>query len=433
MPMHEDFFDGSFLDSGALDAGLPDRSNVRGLILREGVATLEQIASASFDLGGGLDCIDLDCRLEVPLLVSSDASLLIEGTSRSPFRLRMVREGVAFLGNAGELWVDHAEIVGWDATIRGPALDASRYRPFILAVEGSRTTIRDSLISHLGYDESTAYGLTLSVAERTRSRDLPAPTGALLRNQLQGLFYAFYSHEASDVQLIGNQVRASHKYGIDPHDDSRRMLIARNDIANTGVVPAPNKPPGGHGIIVSRRVVDSWIISNRSIDNARSGIVIDKKSDRIVVSENLAARNTDDGITVYESDDLWIGGNVVTSNGDSGIRVRDSANLVIANNQIGPHPAYCIKTTHQRKNQIRTRLAIHNNNCHSGSRLLRVEGIAELSLIAPAFRSGPDEEPDWSRPRLNGPEPWREVLLNALHDNRSAKFLPVLEPNSQHR
>jgi poly(beta-D-mannuronate) C5 epimerase len=84
-----------------------------------------------------------------------------------------------------------------------------------------------------------------------------------------------------------------------------------------------------HGIIISRQVNDSWIIGNRSYDNALSGIVLDRQSRNNVVADNISYGNNGDGIGLYESPDNVLWGNRLMNNLRNGIRVRNSTNVAL--------------------------------------------------------------------------------------------------------
>ena len=401
-----------YVEQIAEQQGVGSRDGVTFWRISHGVADLHNLA-AQLD---ALECSEQVCSLSAPLVIGQNAGLVIQGTAESPIELRLRREGGAMLANSGRLFVAHARIIGWDRD--GPALAPGRYRPFIVGIEGSDMLIRNSQLAHLGYAASHAYGLNLTILRRDGDLLRPPPIGDFLHNRLTGLYYAFYSHGAEDVRIIGNVVRGSHKYGLDPHDDSKRLLIARNDVAGTGVVDTERGPPGGHGIIVSRGVTDSWIVQNRVIDNARSGIVIDKWSHRNLVADNVARGNKDDGITVFESDDLWITGNRVEMNGDSGIRVRHSRAVHMVDNIIGRHAGYCVKVTGGRAQSPGTGLTLERNACDPATRLLRLEDMEKLVLRAPAFLGHPPGT--LPRARVNGPEPWRSRTLQALRANTDA-------------
>jgi len=113
------------------------------------------------------------------------------------------------------------------------------------------------------------------------------------------------------------------KYGIDPHDRSRGLIITGNTAYHTRIK---------HGIIVSREVNDSWIIDNKSYENGLSGIVVDRSSTNNVVAHNQVYRNHSDGITIYESSDTLIWQNLAGGNNRHGIRVRNSLDVGLYDN-----------------------------------------------------------------------------------------------------
>jgi poly(beta-D-mannuronate) C5 epimerase len=137
------------------------------------------------------------------------------------------------------------------------------------------------------------------------------------------MWYGFYCYETDDFVLKGNIYRDNQVYGIDPHDRSKRLVIADNTVYGTRKK---------HGIIVSREVNDSWIFNNRTYDNHLSGLVIDRNSINNVIADNQIYRNHTDGITLYESGDNLIWGNQVIGNRRHGIRIRNSVNVRLYEN-----------------------------------------------------------------------------------------------------
>jgi poly(beta-D-mannuronate) C5 epimerase len=132
------------------------------------------------------------------------------------------------------------------------------------------------------------------------------------------MYYGFYSYEADDVAIIGNKYINNAIYGIDPHDRSRRLIIAENETSGSGKK---------HGIIISRNVNDSWIFSNYSHDNHGSGIMLDRSCEHDIVANNTSAYNKGDGITFFESMNDTVYNNKIYQNGLSGIRIRNSWNI----------------------------------------------------------------------------------------------------------
>src|SRR3546814_7877278 len=112
---------------------------------------------------------------------------------------------------------------------------------------------------------------TLFRSLQSRPASLPRPTGELIENSFSEMYFGFYSYEADRVALIGNEYRNNMIYGIDPHDYSRKLIIAFNSAYG-----AQKK----HGIIGYRGVDDSYFIGNLAFGYPGTGMMIDRISDR---------------------------------------------------------------------------------------------------------------------------------------------------------
>jgi mannuronan 5-epimerase len=259
--------------------------------------------------------------LRLPLLVRHGATLLISARVK---QLRLSQDRGALLASEGNLFIIGSEVVGWNEQRAAPAMfkDKHEFRPFIIGWGGSRTYIAKSRIAHLGYAATKSFGLSLSQysTETVQRAVWPRPTGWVVDSQVEDLWYGFYTWEADDVVLRGNTFRNNIKYGIDPHDRSRRLIIAENDVSGTREK---------HGIIISREVNQSWIINNKSHENKLSGIVLDRQCRDTIIAHNITARNGSDGIVISESSHNLVWSNLAVGNQHHGIRLRNSANVRI--------------------------------------------------------------------------------------------------------
>lgn len=260
----------------------------------------------------------------LPIDVRPGATLHIDD-SVSDFRLSLDRG--AFLVNEGKLFITGSRVRGWNEAKRAPSVfkDKHDFRPFMVSWGGSQTYIIKSVVANLGYAASKSYGVSISQFSPALAPKMnrPNPTGWLIDSEFYDNWYGFYCYEAEDVVIRGNDYHDNIKYGIDPHDRSRRLIIAENKAHDTREK---------HGIIVSREVDDSWIINNQAYDNELSGIVVDRNSVNNVVAHNRVYRNHADGITIYESPKTLIWQNLVSANRRHGIRVRNSTNLRLYGN-----------------------------------------------------------------------------------------------------
>lgn len=322
---------GKFTES----ANLPDfiRLQVRdtpvGIHISSGVYDLETLREAIDDpaiLGREGDV----WTLSLPIDVGPGAALVIAGAADRPATLRLSGTSGAFIANSGLLIIADTQVWGWDSATGVPLVydgNPDRFRPFLALWSGSKSYFAQSGFYHMGYHGSKAYGISFSTDKAMMKADpsISAPSGWIVDCHFEGLYYGFYSYEAEDVAIIRNVYKDNIIYGIDPHDRSRRLIIAENEAFGT------HKK---HGIIVSREVDDSWIFNNYSHSNHGSGFMLDRTSVRNVVAYNRAYRNEADGMTLFESQDNFVYGNKLIANGKNGLRIRNSWNIMARDNLI---------------------------------------------------------------------------------------------------
>jgi mannuronan 5-epimerase len=271
--------------------------------------------------------------LRLPLVVLPGATLHVDAATKE---LRLSEERGAFLVNDGLMFITHTRVTGWRESQKAPAAFRGEkdFRPFILSWGGAQIYVARSVFTSLGYEQSKSYGFSISQYSPSMHAKLkrPKPTGWILNSEFHDMYFGFYTYEATRVVLLGNLYKSNIVYGIDPHDRSDHLIIARNTVEGT---------KKKHGIIMSREVNDSWILWNRSVDNAISGIVLDRNCKNNVIAYNDAFGNRGDGITIYESPDNLLWNNRASSNQHHGIRLRNSVdirlygNTAVANRQAG--------------------------------------------------------------------------------------------------
>lgn len=306
------------------------RINPKALIVESGNydwASFYQVVHALDPEGKLISQDGTKYTLRVPLLVLSGASLVISGKDVS--ELLLSKQGNAFLVNGGDMFIIRTVVKGWDEEKKDLThfIDKTHFRPFITTWGGAHLYLAASDFISLGYLKGKSYGLSFSTCTACLkiNPDTPRPTGIVVGNRFMYMFYGFYSYEADDVAIIGNKYIDNIIYGVDPHDRSRRLIIAKNEAYGS---------KKKHGIIVSREVNDSWIFDNYSHHNHGSGIMIDRTSVNNVIANNLMEENDQDGLTLFESQDNISWGNVIRKNKKNGIRVRNSWNVKLYNDVI---------------------------------------------------------------------------------------------------
>jgi poly(beta-D-mannuronate) C5 epimerase len=332
-----------------------------------------------------LDCRRQLCELRAPILIEAGASLHV-GADAGSATLRLSQSHGAFIASLGSLFVQEAALDGRRLEEGGPAATAGpEFRPFLVVYDNGRLTIASSRLAHMGYDAPSAYGVTLTVGDRTGTGS-GRPSALIHDSEFRDLYYGFYSHAAKGVDIVGNRYVDSMRYGIDPHDGTEAMWVADNVVEGTRIA---------HGIIASHRVRNIIIHANRSIGNAGSGIALDRGSSAAVISGNVVVGNGGNGITLYESHEVAIDGNEIMYNAGSGIRLRQSSGISIAGNLVernGKHGLEASSRTPEREATAEeasharpVRLALMGNR-FGGNRwsACTFKGVARLDLVPAA-------------------------------------------------
>lgn len=277
-------------------------------------------------------------RLMRPIYVAPTAKLSI---SNGEWLKLSARSGAILISNGDVVIVD-SKVTAWDdargrALVRPPVEKAEARlwakntpRPYMLFQSGSRTWLGNTIISNLGYMGGYgSYGLSFSATLTNRSlnrhlRNLPRPRAWLVGNRIEDLFFGIYSNRASQLVIVGNDFDGNLIYGIDPHDHSRGVVIARNLARRTKL---------SHGIILSRDVSHADIFENISVGNAGSGIVLDRQCRGVRVNRNVAIANQGDGVSLFESGNALLRQNRVLLNWRNGIFSRNSDDVIIRENE----------------------------------------------------------------------------------------------------
>ncbi|MEJ2755532.1 MAG: right-handed parallel beta-helix repeat-containing protein, partial [Gammaproteobacteria bacterium] len=271
----------------------------------------------------------------LPVVVEQGATLLIDGQETKEMRFSQQRG--AFLVVDGRFFVFDASVVAWNEATQSQALfeHAKQFRPFYVAWGGSETYFVNASFLSFGYQNSKSYGFTFSQygADVPQAQHRPSPKAWIINSHFSDNYFGFYCYESEGLVVLGNTYQDNIVYGIDPHDRSRHLVLANNHVFGTRKK---------HGIIVSREVNDSWIFGNNSHNNALSGMVLDRASERNVLADNVVHHNGSDGITVYESSNNVMWENTVHSNGKHGIRARNSTGIKLYHNDVVSNGGYGI-------------------------------------------------------------------------------------------
>ncbi|MCL1079026.1 right-handed parallel beta-helix repeat-containing protein [Parashewanella spongiae] len=397
----------------------------QAIVIKYGVATLDdlvkQVDGKYFQrLADGVYISRL------PIIISSKATLIISKDTNADKLLLSQTKG-AFILNAGNVFFIETQIIGWDEHRNAPAFFKHKksFRPFITGQGLSNTHLVASTFKHLGYFQSKSYGVLLTSVPKKHSDAVhDNPNGWFIDNFFEDIYYGFYSYEAEDTVIVGNTYFDNIVYGIDPHDYSKRLVIANNTTHKTRQL---------HGIIVSRGVEDSWIFNNKSFDNNGNGVVLDRQSKNNVIAYNHSYNNKGDGITLFESPDALIYGNVIHNNGKHGIRIRNSQhvtsakNIIKGNGQLGVY-IYTADPNGKERGLVldpyvkkASYASIHDQFIHNKSGALGSDKLYPLVVSGAFLRVSSDKS---GAMFTGGYAPFNQKILKAIEkDNKAVAFV----------
>lgn len=302
----------------------------KAIVVDGGVYGLAEVAAALPE-PGWLDCTGSACTLTAPLMVMPGATLVIAEQD-----LMLSQDHGAMLLSWGELLISDSRLRAWNLAADAPAAtdDAgAAFRPHVAAFAASYTLIRRSTLAHLGHQGSMSYGLAFGTENRA-VQPTEFPSVDMIANQLSDVYFGFYSFDADGVNLLDNHIAESHVYGIDPHDDTRNMLIHGNTVYGTR---------RSHGIILSRRIHDTVVSHNISAGNAKAGFFVDKASHDVLVIGNDAYLNGAEGLVLHEVTRVAVVDNSFHRNGGDGIRLRASSAILLERNRVSANGRHGIR------------------------------------------------------------------------------------------
>lgn len=293
----------------------------KGIVLEGGVHHLAQVAQAMLE-PGWLDCTGQRCTLAAPLLVMRGTSLVIDGID-----LILSQDDGALILNWGFLAVSDSTLRAWNLARDAGAETDERggpFRPFVASYAASHTLIRRSDLFHLGHQAPMAYGLSWGTENR-KTKPTEFPSVDMIGNRLKDIYFGFFSFDADGVNIIDNHIAESHVYGIDPHDDTRNMLIHGNYVYGSR---------RSHGIILSRRIHNTVVSHNVSTGNAKAGFFLDKACHDVLVIGNDSFLNKAEGLVLHEVTRIAVVDNRFHANKASGIRLRASSAILLERNEV---------------------------------------------------------------------------------------------------
>lgn len=249
----------------------------------------------------------------------------------------------------GKTVILNSTVTSWDPQAKAADPNPYHPRPFVVAKDGGKMDIFRSTITNLGFSQGGIHTLFSSLAAINyfNTSNFIIANSTIAHN-----LYGFYSDEATNFKIIGNDIYDHTGYGLDPHTGSKNFIIDSNHVRfsheqgiicsfrcknatiTNNLVEYNTEGIGLHWL------TNSSLIKNNIIKyNKNNGIFIKTNSTDNIVEDNTIMGNGR-GIGLFEnSNDNTIRGNVLVGNilDPEGIHMdRDSRSNAIINNRISP-------------------------------------------------------------------------------------------------
>lgn len=197
-------------------------------------------------------------------LVTIDSTLQIGAPEVSRVLLRSDANGYAFIAPVrGSLVIEGTPqqpigFASFNPETQQPDTVEADGRAYLRAL-GSRMTLKDAVLTELGYLTGAASGVAWMRYYGIR------PTGGAQDTIFARNHFGAYSSAADALVFDRTEFRDNRVYGFDPHTDSNNLIV--KDSIATG--------NGKHGIIFSEGCHDALIVDSQSSDNGGAGFFID--------------------------------------------------------------------------------------------------------------------------------------------------------------
>jgi mannuronan 5-epimerase len=248
----------------------------------------------------------------------------------------------------GKILIDGIKITSWNASsndVIPQDINGTIRRGYIQFAASEGSQIINSEFGYLGDVEPGRRGFDL----QDDGDGEPSHDMVIRGNKFHDMWFAFYSREAYNITVDGNEYYKNIKYALDPHTVTHDMVISNNwlhhnpigvicsngcyNILIEGNVVEHNKD---YGIFFSRNVHDS-IARNNHVYNSSTGIMVSESPNNQIYNNTIQGA-TSQGIYLFNPevpDDGVTEGNLIYNNtiinSENGIVAARSHDNIIQN------------------------------------------------------------------------------------------------------
>jgi parallel beta-helix repeat protein len=246
----------------------------------------------------------------------------------------------------GKIVINGVKVTSWDVSdddIIQQDMNGTIPRGYIQFAASEGSQIINSEFGYLGNVEPGRRGFDLFGGGG------PSHDMEIRGSKFHDMWMAFYSKEAYNIVIDGNEYYSNIKYALDPHTGTHDMNVTNNWIHNNpnGVICSDDcyntliegnraEDNSNAGIFLSRNMTYS-IVRNNHVYNTTSGIIVSESPNNQIYNNTIEGA-TDEGILLFTPaimDDGSTTGNIlynnIISNSDHGIRATRSQNNIVEN------------------------------------------------------------------------------------------------------
>jgi parallel beta-helix repeat protein len=207
----------------------------------------------------------------------------------------------------GRIEISGIIITSWDTETNSPVfqtITGSVPRAFINLRGSEGGFVHDSEIAYLGYQDFGRRGFDLF-------GDGPSHDLEIRGSKFHDMWFAFYSREAYNITVDGNEYYNNIKYALDPHSGTHDMSITNNWLHHNPI-----------GAICSDRCYNILIEGNLVEHNTDYGIFLSRNT-HDSIARNNQIYNATIGIMISESPNNQIYNNTIEEVTSQGIRLQN--------------------------------------------------------------------------------------------------------------